>query len=40
MMREPGKKAVKTQTIGIETLNEYLKTHSAESGRIQEPAKS
>jgi len=30
MMREPGKRAVRTQATEIETLNEYLKTHSAE----------
>jgi hypothetical protein len=29
MMKELGKKAVKTQTTAIETLNEYLKAHKA-----------
>ena len=29
MMREPGMKAVKTQTTAIETLTEYLKVHKA-----------
>ena len=29
MMKEPGMKAVKTQTTTIETLTEYLKAHKA-----------
>ena len=29
MMREPGMKAVKTQTTALETLTEYLKVHKA-----------
>lgn len=29
MMKQPGKKAVRTQTTAIETLNEYLKFHNA-----------
>jgi hypothetical protein len=29
MMKQPGKKAVRTQATGIETLREYLKTQKA-----------
>lgn len=29
MMKEPGKKAVRTQATGIDTLKEYLKTQKA-----------
>jgi len=29
MMNQPGPKAVRTQATGIDTLNEYLKTHKA-----------
>jgi hypothetical protein len=29
MMKEPGKKAVRTQATGIGTLQEYLKAHKA-----------
>ena len=29
MMKEPGKKAVRTQATGIDTLREYLQTHKA-----------
>ena len=29
MMKEPGKKAVRTQTTAIDTLGKYLKTHKA-----------
>ena len=29
MMKQPGKKAVRTQATSIDTLNEYLKSHKA-----------